>query len=492
MRNMSSPYLFIFIFVMLWTLVASLFSYILPLDVIENLSWGQLWQWGYYKHPPLQAWQQEAMVVIFGRKDWPAFFLSFLNIGVALYFLYKIARQIALPLWLAQLMPVLAAFIYYYNIRGIEFNANVATLPLSLAYISCFIAAVNQRKLMYWLILGAIAALGLLAKYSFAILLFSSLPAILFIRPYRLLFWHWGPYLSICVMGLLLWPHINWLYEVDFLPFTYIKDSVQNKPDFISYLVAPLVFVILQIAVLLPSFLALWLLAQPTSFKQRSHKQSLALALVVLPLLVFMILGWFFSSGVRTFWGYTIPMGLVLFVMIFDWQPRENFAKKAHIFRFVVLILPCMIFILLWALGPYVRDKGKRTDADGYILAQMAQNYWQSHTKEEKLPLWIVTNTHWAAEVISWYTPHRPRLIYVQDDVLSYKRSPWVEKQVDIDDPDFKAFWIGPHDTADKLANGFCIESRKKIELPWRHKGYIQKIEYDFGIYKRCKNWLKH
>src|SRR5579859_7538300 len=37
----------------LWTLVPTLLCRNLPLDVLEGIAYGQHWQWGYWKHPPL-------------------------------------------------------------------------------------------------------------------------------------------------------------------------------------------------------------------------------------------------------------------------------------------------------------------------------------------------------------------------------------------------------------------------------------------------------
>ena len=50
--------------VFLWTLLPGLSFSNAPLDVVENIGWGREWQWGYYKHPPLQAWLTEAFFTL--------------------------------------------------------------------------------------------------------------------------------------------------------------------------------------------------------------------------------------------------------------------------------------------------------------------------------------------------------------------------------------------------------------------------------------------
>ena len=58
-----------------WVLVPSLFNANLPLDVIEALSWGREWQWGYHKHPPMKPWLAEGVGALFTYADWSLYLL---------------------------------------------------------------------------------------------------------------------------------------------------------------------------------------------------------------------------------------------------------------------------------------------------------------------------------------------------------------------------------------------------------------------------------
>ena len=69
-------YLFLFLHLLLWTLVPSLSNLNLPLDTIEALAWGSNLDWGFNKHPPLSAFAAEVFYQIFGNKDWAYYFLS--------------------------------------------------------------------------------------------------------------------------------------------------------------------------------------------------------------------------------------------------------------------------------------------------------------------------------------------------------------------------------------------------------------------------------
>ena len=42
--------------VLAWTIGPALMYSSVPRDTLEGITWGQMWQWGYEKHPPLAAW----------------------------------------------------------------------------------------------------------------------------------------------------------------------------------------------------------------------------------------------------------------------------------------------------------------------------------------------------------------------------------------------------------------------------------------------------
>ena len=56
----ENPDAFFFIFAVthlaIWTLVPTILCGDLPLDVIEGIAYGQEFQFGYWKHPPLPWW----------------------------------------------------------------------------------------------------------------------------------------------------------------------------------------------------------------------------------------------------------------------------------------------------------------------------------------------------------------------------------------------------------------------------------------------------
>src|SRR5947209_4357020 len=70
---------------LIWTAVACLTLRNPPTDVVEMLSWGKEWSWGYHTHPPLPAWVAEISAFLAGGSVWGVYLASHLIIAVCLW-----------------------------------------------------------------------------------------------------------------------------------------------------------------------------------------------------------------------------------------------------------------------------------------------------------------------------------------------------------------------------------------------------------------------
>src|ERR1039457_2004244 len=139
------------------------------LDIIEGFSWGNAWEAGYYKHPPLSPWLTAAFTHLFGKNLFAVFILSPLALIGAFVALWVLSRQffdertstVGLYLVSTQL---------YFSLLIPEFNHNVMQIPLWAAAFALFWIAVTQGKTWHFALLGVILGLCALAKYSAAIL----------------------------------------------------------------------------------------------------------------------------------------------------------------------------------------------------------------------------------------------------------------------------------------------------------------------------------
>ena len=79
---------FLFVHLIVWTLIPSISNINLPLDTIEALAWGSNLDWGHSKHPPLSAFIVEVFYQIFGNQDWVYYFLSQLFVVSAFFIIF--------------------------------------------------------------------------------------------------------------------------------------------------------------------------------------------------------------------------------------------------------------------------------------------------------------------------------------------------------------------------------------------------------------------
>ncbi len=179
--------------VALWTLLPALSFNNVPLDLTENIGWGREWQWGFYKHPPLQAWLTEIALVLTSGHPWSIYLLSQIAIGLTYIPLFLLGREAAGPK--AGLLAVLLfSLVFYANVPTPEFNANVVQMPIwAWAALALWRGATTGR-LGWWLGLGLAASLAIYAKYSAVILFAALIAASLAVAECRAAYRTAGPY----------------------------------------------------------------------------------------------------------------------------------------------------------------------------------------------------------------------------------------------------------------------------------------------------------
>lgn len=214
------------LYLLAWALLPPLLIHSFPLDVVESLSWGREWQWGYYKHPPLAPEVLHVFYRVFGK--FGPFILSQLCVLATLWLVWKTGCRL-MDRERALIGTLLTMGVAYYTWPTLEFNHNIAQMPIwaSLGY--AFLAAWQEHKLRQWLLLGLLAGLGMLTKYSVGILLLC-LAGFTVLTPARALLRSSGPWLSIAVLLLCIAPHVYWLWQSDWLPFAYAGARASATP----------------------------------------------------------------------------------------------------------------------------------------------------------------------------------------------------------------------------------------------------------------------
>ena len=85
--------LFLFVHLIVWTLIPTISNTNLPLDTIEALAYGNQLQLGYDKYPLLLPLFTEFFYQIFGNQDWAYYFLSQLFVVSSFIIIFKFSED---------------------------------------------------------------------------------------------------------------------------------------------------------------------------------------------------------------------------------------------------------------------------------------------------------------------------------------------------------------------------------------------------------------
>ncbi len=193
------------------------------MDVAEAFAWGQKFQFGYGKHPPLAGWVAGLWFKLFPVKDWATYALAMATLACGLVITWLIALRVV-DYRRAFFVVVMLALYPIFNFKGFKYNPDLlqlVTLPLVvLAYLNAF----EKRSVRAGLWLGLAGALALMTKY-WVLTMIGAIGLAALIHPERVKFLRSpAPWVAIATLVVAMIPHLVWLKEVDFVPLTYAGD----------------------------------------------------------------------------------------------------------------------------------------------------------------------------------------------------------------------------------------------------------------------------
>jgi 4-amino-4-deoxy-L-arabinose transferase-like glycosyltransferase len=231
-RHSASAFVFGFamIHAVLWTviLINLKAAQDVHMDVAEAFAWGQKFQLGYGKHPPLAGWVAGVWFKMFPITDWATYLLAMTTVAIGLVISWLIAIRVV-DYRRAFFVVVMLAIYPIFNFKGFKFNPDLlqlVTLPLLvLAYLQAF----EKRTAASGFWLGIAGALALMTKY-WVLTMIGAVGLAALIHPDRLKFLRSpAPWVAIVVAVVAMIPHLLWLKDVDFAPLTYAGDVYGHR-----------------------------------------------------------------------------------------------------------------------------------------------------------------------------------------------------------------------------------------------------------------------
>jgi len=424
-RFASDPRLWVLLLcaaqLLLWTAIPRFLSMSLPLDVVTNggIPWGNQWQWGYFEHPPLPSWLVALWYDALG--DTGVFLLSQVAVAVTYVFVFLLGREIMPAKW-AAVGTILLAGVYYFSIPTPEFNHGITELPLWAAATFAYYKALKTRRTAWWLALGLAAGLGMLAKYSTAILL--AVIVLHALGSARQVFKSPGPYLAVAICLVALGPHLAWLVRNHFPTIDYATRRAGHAHSLIQRPIVALQFVLTQILDIAPALAiaAIGGLLTRDALRRRALDDDgwFLLVLGIGPVLLTAVIALVSGLGLRTMWG--VPMcnlaGLLIVRFGRERWPAASLTRIAWA-ACCVFALMLVAYVLRTSVVPELAGKPSRTQWPDREIASAFGAAWKQKTHA---PLRIVAGDGWLAGLIVVRGEPMPS-VWTN---ASFAQSPWI------------------------------------------------------------------
>ena len=395
---------------LVWTVLPCLVQPNLPLDAVEMLYIGHEWPLGHFKHPTLPGWLAETASILTGNSEWAIYLLSQLMIVTAFWAAWQLGREILKPRT-AVLSAALLECCYYYNINSTEFNNSITMLAFWALAVLFFHWALTRKKKRYWIAIGLALGLGMLAKYTIAVLAGVMLLYMLIDRDARQ---HWkssGPYLTLLTTALVFSPHLYWVLTNDYGPIQYaLNRTTSEKSNFFTRFLYPISFAGAQAVALFPILLVITPMAgwrgklRSTEETDPSVRRFLN-AMVFGPPAIYLVLSLVGNLYLRGMHGWPLWTFLGVWLLYNLKLDESEKARRQVAFGIIAIgIILAGFFAVRNVASPMVRKKASRVHFPSESVAQAAHDAWAKVSDE---PLPMIAGQWWPAANVSYYGPRR-------------------------------------------------------------------------------------
>jgi 4-amino-4-deoxy-L-arabinose transferase-like glycosyltransferase len=200
-------------------------------DEAEQMLWSQQLALGYGAQPPLYTWLQWAVNLVLGPSVLALSLLKHTLLALTYTLMWLAGRELLGPrgAWWASASMLLLPALGWYSIRDQTHTILVTAMTCGAWWL--LLRSVRQPRPLHFAGLGLVCALGLLAKYSFALVIAAMLVAALSVGESRRALlsrgWWWAPLVGVLVVA----PHAAWLLTHLQEATTGTLGKMQIQPD---------------------------------------------------------------------------------------------------------------------------------------------------------------------------------------------------------------------------------------------------------------------
>lgn len=331
-------------------------------DEAEQMLWSQELALGYGAQPPLYTWLQWGVNQLLGPSVLALSLLKHALLTLTYVLMYLAGRELLGPrgAWWASASMLLMPALGWYSVRDQTHTILVTAMSCGAWWLLLRIVKHQRAADFAWL--GAVCAAGVLAKYSFVLVMAAMLVAALSVPQARRALLARGWWLAPLVGALLVAPHGLWLLAHVQEATAGTLDKMQIRPDRITGLISLADSVLGTLALM--TLLALWAFGSAWWRRPLTPAAPWAhavfkryLALVLLALLAMVLL-----AGVTQFKSrWVLPLLCVLPLAVFAARPELQAHPRAR--RYTAAVVAVALVLLLAAcLRPWF--SGLRGDPD--------------------------------------------------------------------------------------------------------------------------------
>ena len=434
-RDELQLFFFLGIYLIAWTLLMEYLPSSMHEDDVEQVVWSRTWQWGYYKHPPLPSLLMYVLSHVYGgsSRGLTAFAAQGCNVA-ALIYVWLLAKQL-LPRKLAITAVLITTLISYYSLKAVIFNHNTVSFPFTAAMMYYFYCAVRHpERLLIWLLLGVAGGLAMLTKYSAILVLASFFVYLIWQQLWRNPLVIRGLLVSILVFLLVFSPHVMWLVEHDYLPFTYLDTYLDNQLTTLQSRLNVLInfsetqalrlSAMLVAVLLLHRFSQRKLMAVNTTEPSGIHNDRCFLLIMlftplILALLPMLLKGGFLSNNWIS--AFFLPAGIVLVQYFFRQHDETRLLQNTQYLVWGIQVVVMLIFFGGMVFYPTMAGRSVVYNFPSQLLAERVSATWREHQKQ---PLTIVIANTWLGGNVLLHARPEPILLIDNETVIS----PWVNR----------------------------------------------------------------
>jgi hypothetical protein len=360
--------------------------------------WAEDFAFGYYSKPPVVAWVIGVTSALFGDSDLAVKVGSPILYTAGSWLVYLLAKKCTSP------PAAILSSVIFSSTLIVGFNSLFITTDAPLIFFwvlasYLFLMCLEHDKLYLWLALGGVIGLGMLSKYTFAMLPLGLVVFVLIQKKYALFVqpkvWA-GGLVSIGLFSL----NLYWNSQNAFISFSHTEEIAQLDNAGFKFQEL-LVFLLSQVLIFGLFVLALSLIRLARFWKKEHYANAFVwqyLACIGLPILILVAAQSFFARAYVNWAGpFVIPLSIACGMILH--KVKAKYWCSALAFNHILLVL-----FFHWP----------------FVLAGIGVEQKKTNSPYHRLSGWEQLTEQVEARLHSHSHPEMLSIVSVDRDVLAY------------------------------------------------------------------------